>query len=992
VSARPARAARAARRAEPAAAPTPPSLDIRLLGPVVVHVDGRPIDVDTRKAVALLAFLAVTRRQASRETLAALLWPDAGEQEARGALRRTLSVLNAGLGSGRLSIERHAVALRDGDLSVDIHRFADLVGEARRHGHPPDRWCATCESLLEEAADLDRGELMAGFTLRDSDAWDEWQLTEAEGARREQAAMLERLARITAAGGRWDRTVAVARRWLEVDPLHEPAHRLLIEAHGRAGEPAAAIAQYRACVRILATELGVAPLPETTALYEAVRDGALGPELSRGMPPAGVSGTAGGTAIEGPRTLQRLTKPLPMAGRTNELERLLSLLELDDGAGGAVAVVIGQAGVGKTRLLDALTDAVAASGGRVLAARAWPGETGIPFGPIAGLLKAALARVDGAAWVAGLEPAARAAMARLVPNAGFDFPDRGGTAASTVAGPSDRIALLEGIADALSSSADTSAHPPTLVRVDDVQWADPSSVEALGYLARRVDRRRVIIALAWRPEDVGSTASTLATITRLPAAVVIRLEPLDPQAIAELVRAVRGPAASAEAIDELVRESEGLPLFLAEALAAGEIPTGSIPPGVRALLDERLAAVGDVEGQVLGAAAVVGRWFDPDLVRQASGRSDDETVAALEALVRRGLIRESAGEGTPDGYDFASSRVRDLAYGQLGLARRRLLHRRVADAIRTTPGSTDALARLSLLAEHERAGGRPVEAAGAYLRAGEQARAVFANQEALAAFEAASSLGHPDELGLALAIGDVRTRLGDYPGALASLEAAAAIAAADRLASIERMLGRIQLRRGDLVAADSHLRAAIAALDPMAPVARRSELLADRSVVAHRRADHAAASDLARQALDLVDPATDPAAAATAHRLLGLVARAAGDLDEAHVELVKSADLAVRAGEIDAVVAADHALALVELANGDFDAALARANSALTGATRSGDRHVEAAVENTLADILHALGRETESRDHLRRAVVLFAGIGASSETLEPEIWKFVEW
>src|SRR4029078_12969307 len=103
-------------------------------------------------------------------------------------------------------------------VTLVTQRFAVLVGEARRHGHPPDRWCATCVSLLEEAAAPDRGEPMPGSRLRDSDAWDEWQLTEAEGARREQAAMLERLARITAAGGRWDRTGGGGRAPAEVCP------------------------------------------------------------------------------------------------------------------------------------------------------------------------------------------------------------------------------------------------------------------------------------------------------------------------------------------------------------------------------------------------------------------------------------------------------------------------------------------------------------------------------------------------------------------------------------------------------------------------------------------------------------------------------------------------------------------------------------------------------------------------------------------------------
>ena len=992
---RPSAAARPAAAARlPPAGLAPPALSIRLLGPVEIVVDGRPLVVDTRKATALLAYVAVTNQPASRERLAALLWPESSELDGRSALRRTLSVLRAALGPDRLTIDRQRVELVDQAVTVDLVTFRRHLQEARRHGHPPDQACPACIVVLEKAEALDRGEFMAGFSLRDSDAWDDWQRGEAEAVARERSAALERMALGLAAAGRWEDVIRVARRWLEVDPLHEPAHRVLIEAHGRAGELAAAIGQYRACVRILASELGVSPLPETTATYEAVRDGAiaaaLGPRTATLL-----------RAEEVPPRMSNGAAPdsLPMVGRGLELARLAGVLASPHPA---IVVLIGEAGIGKTRLIDALAEDVLAAGGSVLSARAWPGEQALAFGPIVGLLRSALGRADGQEWLAGLDPTTLWVMTRLIglPAEGSD----GLQAAlghASADGPSDRLRVLEGIADALaapgSAGAPGAAPAPALVRVEDLQWADASTLEALAYLGRRLDDRhpndrRLILALSWRPEDVGTTEALLRTIELLPDAVVIRPGRLDRIAIGELVRAAHGRHLSTDAVESLAAESEGLPLYLVEALAAGDRSSGATPPGIRALLEERLSAVGEVAAQVIAAAAVVGRSFDPDLVRRASGRSDEETVAGLEELMRRGLIREAPIEPGRQPYDFAHSRVRDLAYERTSLARRRLLHGRVAEAIRTTGEPADELARAALLAEHERAAGRLGAAAAAYVRAGELARAVQANAEALTAFEAAQSLGYPDELGVLEAIGAVRTRLGDYPGALAALEAAAAIATPGRLAAIERHLGWIQFRRGDLAAAESHLVAALAALGSDASPSRRSELQADRSVVAHRAGDAQAATALARLALEMIDPDVDPGAAAVAHRLLGLVGQANGALDLARAELDRSVHLAERAGDLDATIAAEHAMARVDLAGDDPSAALGHATTALAGATRSGDRHVEAAVENTMADVLHVLGREAESRDHQRRAVTLFATIAGTVASLEAEIWKLVEW
>ena len=238
-------------------------LSLALLGPPVVRRDGAPVTFDTRKATALLALLAVTGREHSREQLADLLWPEADSAKGRASLRRTLSVTAAAMGDG-LSISRAAVALDPALVRVDVREFSALIGR-------PDA------ASLERAASLYRDDFLAGFTLRGCAEFEEWQASVSEELRQALARGLQRLVAACIADGALERAAVHARRWLQLDPLHEPAHQAIIRLHGWAGQRSAAMRQYRSLVRVLDRDLAVRPLPETTRLYDDVRAGRLGP-------------------------------------------------------------------------------------------------------------------------------------------------------------------------------------------------------------------------------------------------------------------------------------------------------------------------------------------------------------------------------------------------------------------------------------------------------------------------------------------------------------------------------------------------------------------------------------------------------------------------------------------------------------------------------------------------------------------------------------------
>jgi tetratricopeptide (TPR) repeat protein len=461
---------------------------------------------------------------------------------------------------------------------------------------------------------------------------------------------------------------------------------------------------------------------------------------------------------------------------------------------------------------------------------------------------------------------------------------------------------------------------------------------------------------------------------------------LDEAAVGRLVEAVRPDAPAAGLARRVYLESEGLPLFVAEYLAAlhagGDAAEDAVLPEMWGLLESRLGGVSDVARQVLGAGAAIGRSFELDVVRQASGRTDEETVAALEELVSRGVVREVSGH--EPGYDFSHERLRALVYEQTGLARRRLLHGRVAAALSARRAESAAL-----VAQHLRLAGHQAKAAEQYRLAAEHAASLHAHADALEHFEAALALGAPDTAVLHERIGDLRTLVGDYAGALASYESAAAVADEGELAAIEHKLGGVYGRRGEWGRSEARL---VLALDaaPAGAQALRARIVADLALTLHQagRADDAAAR--AAEALELADAAADRQAQAQAHNMLGMLARSRGDLAAARQELERSLALADERGPARA--AALNNLALVERDAGELERARELTESALELSAAHGDRHREAALENNLADLHHAAGRADDAMDHLKRAVAIFSEVGADEATRLPEIWKLVSW
>ena len=318
-------------------------LALFLLGPPRIECDGKAIDIRRRKAMALAIYLAVTGRSHSRDALATLFWPELDQGRARAGLRRALAALKKALGQDFLDVDRETVGLdHDAEIWLDVSEFQERLAECQTHPHPPEQVCPACLPLLAEAAALYRDHFLAGFTLPDSPAFDEWQFFHTEGLRDELASALERLAHGHSDRDEFEPAITCARRWLALDSLHEPAHRCLMQLYARSGQRAAALRQYAECERVLREELGITPEQETTQVYEAIKE-------KRELPPSATPTVPQTTTHKHNLPVQ----PTPFVGREAVLAEIAGRLQDPDCR---LLTLLGPGGSGKTRLaLEAAT-------------------------------------------------------------------------------------------------------------------------------------------------------------------------------------------------------------------------------------------------------------------------------------------------------------------------------------------------------------------------------------------------------------------------------------------------------------------------------------------------------------------------------------------------------------------------------------------------------------------------------------------------------------
>lgn len=310
--------------------------NILLLGTPRLELDRRGVHLGRRKALALLAYLAVTGETYTREALATMFWPE--HEAARGAayLRNTLWTIGKLLGTDLIEAEADLLRVDRAKVYLDVATFKGLLPQ------PTDLNANTTIDRLSPALTLYRGDFMAGFTLTDAPAFDEWQFLEAETLKQQFSEILRRLTDayfICFQAGQSEQAglaIAAARRWIALDPLHEPAHHALIRAYQGSGQVAAAERQRQELARILAEELGIADEPARSLAANAVNNRAAGPAPDLTLaPPSLIAFTP----------LPHSSNPL--VGREADLVEIRALLA-DPAC--RMLTLLGPGGIGKTRL------------------------------------------------------------------------------------------------------------------------------------------------------------------------------------------------------------------------------------------------------------------------------------------------------------------------------------------------------------------------------------------------------------------------------------------------------------------------------------------------------------------------------------------------------------------------------------------------------------------------------------------------------------------
>ncbi len=787
-------------------------LSIRLLGALDVTLDGEAVaGFASDKVRALLAYLSMTPGQPHRrETLAGLLWPEYPERSARASLRNALGNLRQVIGDRAASppclhVTRQTIHFNaSSDHWLDAAEFSSLLSISS----PPSE-------SLERAVALYRGPFLQGFSTPDSAAFEEWLLLTQEQLSRQAGDALHDLVQQYQSRAAYEQALRHAWRHVELDPWREEAQRQLMHLLAHSGQRSAALAQFETCRQALAEELGVEPDPETTRLYEQIRDGEL--DFPTMLPQAGRQPDS---VADLPGFLVEDTeepKPPVFVARQEELAWLEGRLKDTLAGQGQVIFVTGDPGRGKTTLLAEFArramktnpDLLVAAG--TCNAYSGVGDAYLPFREVLAMLTGDVE----AYWAAGAisRDHARRLWAAL-PLACQALVDHGPHVAPALipcqpllsraeaAAPAgttwfqqltDRIDCNQTTAEALEETGlfqqvtnllrALAGLQPLLLVLDDLQWADSASAGLLFHLGRRLAGSRILIAGAYRPEEIAPRHAGANDARVVP-------HPLE-KALAELQRQfgdfrldlarVREPE-SRRFVDSLLdaepnrlgegfrtalfAHTRGHPLFTVELLRSmqerGDLVQSeggawiegpaldwtTLPPRVEGIIKDRIGRLDEDLREFLSVASVEGEAFTAQVVARVQGLSDRQALQLLsrELEDRHHLVHEhsaaSVGARWLSRYQFSHALFQQYLYQSLSEGERALLHGEIAQVLEEL--HLGRLEEVAVVLAHHYAEAHNDERALKYFTlAGDVALRAYANQDAEGYYQRALDLEPP---------------------------------------------------------------------------------------------------------------------------------------------------------------------------------------------------------------------------------------------------------
>lgn len=669
----------------------------------------RGIPLSSRKARALVALLALRQpRGLARDKICGLLWPEDREDRARHSLRQALLTVRKAMGGALVGGER-MLALDTSCVRVDVVQVQAQLDLGTREA-------------LASAAKLYRGDLLDGMILSEH-PFEQWLSLERERARGAMTRGLTRLIELDSDAGQISDAVTACTQLLQLDPLNEQAHRMLMRLQWRQGRRASALQTYQSFARRLEAELGVEPEPEFRQLYLELQSAA----VVRVAPPAPVVQAKRRAAPDG---VAHARVYAPEVTRESELEALRHAYGNALGGGPAACLVLGEEGVGKTHLCDHFARDAGGSGVRVLRGSCFESEQVLPFSLWANLFANADVAAE-AQILASIPTDLRAELARLIPDLAGTPPPR----------DSAEVVPLFRAVEALFLQLARSAR--LLLILEDLHWADEMSLRLLCYLARR--RIGFWIGTVRREEVVPAAflQSALAELDRECHVIFLPIEPFSREQTVDLARQwaqhLDLRVASEAWAEQVWTLSEGNALVIvesarshAEGALVDQLERLPVSERVLVMIRRRVQRLSVVSRELLALATVYDGELPLAAVRDMF--APEQLAAAAEELVEHKLMRAS-----DDSIAFTHVRIRVTLHGEMLPVRRRLLHAQVAAALERQSGlhGTGWLGRVGY--HYLRAG--EVESAIEYLvRFAEQARRGHALGEALTALERAAQV------------------------------------------------------------------------------------------------------------------------------------------------------------------------------------------------------------------------------------------------------------
>ncbi len=832
------------------------------------------------------------------------------------------------------------------NLWIDIETFESLVGDSTENAE-------AYTLALQQAIDLYRGDLLEGL-------YDDWVFAARERLRELYLQALEQLVDYEKSKRQYTQALDYAVELAHVDPYREAAHREVMRLYFALKRPEAALTQFETCRKIFEDELGIDVDQRTRAVAQEIALQA--PDSQAPYLPIVVT-PASPWSLDTSRPAQ-----LPLIGREEEREAVIHFFEETIQGTGGIVLVEGEAGIGKTRLLKEIMRDADWRGVQSLWGHNQEGDVSTPFASIFEAITSGLTslRVNQLSqlidniWFRVLYP--------LIPKLEDEFP--GLTPAPTLTPKNEHDRLVQAVGKVLAAWGQIT---PVLLVLEDLHWAYEDDIDLLIALSPFLQKSRILVIGTFRGEDAqirGSLWDRLGALSRSGVKKHFALVRLSPDAAGELVRRSLGLSEAVPLFEKrLYQETLGNPLFILETLRAlhdeglltqdaggdwhtpwddstsdyGELP---LPQAVERTIATRLTRLTEDERAVLSAAAVLGRDFNFSLLSNTTGMEISQVLTIANHLVRRRFLEEA-----PNTYRFSHDKIRQVAYEAIPAEKRQILHRRAAKNIQL---SLDNQARpadhTELLAHHFLEGSVWEQATLHNRMAGDRAKSLFANREAVLYYSRA--LDAFDQVP-----GNVDPNL--QIELLLSRE------------SMYAIIGERQHQKEDLVALDQLIE------DPdIGTPARQLELALRWTEYWEAISDYPAALHAVQDAVEQAKSASDRKSEHQAHLKWGHMLRQHGEYAQAREHLEIAYQLGLENDDLSAQAVSLNALGVVSFDCGKYDQALDYSSRALEIGQPTGDHVVLSDIHNNLGGVFHYLADFPAAIEHHQIALELRRALG----------------